>query len=80
MRFIKTVAGLHDQPLNQHNLQPGSWVRTGTNGVETSKGVLMGTIVGKPVIVEDVGQSRDLFRQQMKQERQFVKKVNELIN
>ena len=80
MKFIKTVTGLHSQPLNNLNLQPGSWVRTGDAGCVDGKGVLMGSIMNKPVIVYDQGQSRDVFRQQMKESRNFVKSVNDFLN
>jgi hypothetical protein len=79
-KFLKTVTGLHDQPLQPHQLQPGSWVRTGTNGVEEQRGVLMGAVQGRPVRVQDVGQSRVIFREQMRIERAFVIKANALLN
>ena len=80
MKFIQTVTGLHGQPLHNRNLQVGSWVQTGKNGKATAKGVLMGTIMGKPVVVEDFGESRDIFRERMRSTRKLVKLANQLFD
>ena len=78
MKFIQTVTGLHEQPLHNRNLQVGSWVRTGKQGKETAKGVIMGTILGKPVFVQDFGEPRPIFMQRMHDTRELVKLANSL--
>jgi hypothetical protein len=78
MRYISTITGLYEQPLHNHNLHVGSWVRTGKNGKETSKGVFMGTILDKPVFVQDFGESRPIFMQRMHDTRELVKLANAL--
>ena len=80
MRFISTVTGLYEQPLHNRNLQVGSWMRTGKNGKETAKGVFMGTILGKPVFVQDFGESRPIFMQRMHDIRKLVKLANQLFD
>ena len=78
MKFIQTVTGLHEQPLHNRNLQVGSWIRTGKSGKETAKGVIMGTILGKPVFVQDFGEPRPIFMQRMHDTRKLVKLANSL--
>jgi len=53
-------------------------MRTGKNGKETAKGVFMGTILGKPVFVQDFGESRPIFMQRMHDTRELVKLANAL--
>jgi hypothetical protein len=73
MRYISTVTGLYGQPLQNHNLHVGSWVRAGKNGKEIAKGVFMGSILGKPVFVQDFGEPRPIFMQRMHDTRKLVK-------
>ena len=80
MRYISTITGLYEQPLHNHNLHVGSWVRAGKNGKQTSKGVFMGTILGKPVFVQDFGESRPIFMQRMHDIRKLVKLANQLFD
>ena len=64
--------------MHNHNLQVGQWVRTGKSGKMTAKGVFMGTILGKPVFVQDFGESRPIFMQRMHDTRELVKLANSL--
>ena len=80
MRYISTVTGLYEQPLHNHNLHVGQWVRTGKSGKMTAKGVFMGTILGKPVFVQDFGESRPIFMQRMHDIRKLVKLANQLFD
>lgn len=78
MRYISNVTGLYEQPLHNHNLHVGQWVRTGKSGKQTYKGVFMGSILGKPVFVQDFGESRPIFMQRMHDTRELVKLATSL--
>ena len=80
MRYISNITGLYEQPLHNHNLHVGQWVRTGKSGKQTAKGVFMGTILGKPVFVQDFGESRPIFMQRMHDIRKLVKLANQLFD
>ncbi|SVC16406.1 uncharacterized protein METZ01_LOCUS269260 [marine metagenome] len=80
MRYISNITGLYEQPLHNHNLHVGQWVRTGKSGKMTAKGVFMGTILGKPVFVQDFGESRPIFMQRMHETRELVKLANQLFD
>ena len=80
MRYISNITGLYEQPLHNHNLHVGQWVRTGKSGKMTAKGVFMGTILGKPVFVQDFGESRPIFMQRMHDIRKLVKLANQLFD
>ena len=78
MRYISNITGLYEQPLHNHYLHVGQWGRTGKSGKQTAKGVFMGTILGKPVFVQDFGESRPIFMQRMHDTRELVKLANAL--
>ena len=80
MKFIKTITGLHEQPLDNRNLQIGSWVCTGKNGEKTAKGVLMGSVLDRSVFLEDFGEPRPIFMQRMHDTRELVKLANQLFD
>ena len=80
MRYISNITGLYEQPLHNHNLHVGQWVRTCKSGKMTAKGVFMGTILGKPVFVQDFGESRPIFMQRMHETRELVKLANQLFD
>ena len=48
------------------------------SGKQTANGVFMGTILGKPVFVQDFGESRPIFMQRMHDTRKLVKLAQSL--